>query len=98
MPPDVQKRQIRKRLMGLEGRARLNEIRQIMGELPGYNTGPYGEIKKDLLKEIEKTKIRSSIKHQDWLGVPRQGHKQFCLVGAPSAGKSSLLLNYLEWT
>ncbi len=25
------------------------------------------------------------------MGVPRQGHKRFCLVGTPSAGKSSLL-------
>lgn len=91
LPPDVQKRQIRKRLIGLEGKARLNEIKKILDELPGYNTGPYGEIKKDLMKEIEKTKTRSKVKHQDWLGVPRQGQKQFCLVGTPSSGKSSLL-------
>lgn len=91
LPPDIQKRKIRERLIGLDGKARLNEIRKILGELSGYNTGPYGEIRKSLMKEIEATKTRSKIKHQDWLGVPRQGHKQFCLVGAPSAGKSSLL-------
>jgi uncharacterized protein len=91
LPPDVQKRLIRKRLIGLEGKARLKEIKQILEELPGYKTGDYGVIRKDLLKEIETTKIRSKIKHQDWLGVLRQGHKQFCLVGSPSAGKSSLL-------
>jgi uncharacterized protein len=91
LPPDVQKRLIRKRLVGLEGKARLKEIKQILEELPGYKTGDYGIIRKDLLKEIETTKTRSKIKHQDWLGVPRQGHKQFCLVGSPSAGKSSLL-------
>jgi uncharacterized protein len=91
LPPDVQKKLIRKRLIGLEGKARLKEIKKILEELPGYNTGPYGEIKKDLIKEIDKTKTRSKIKHQDWLGVPRQGHKQFCLVGTPSSGKSSLL-------
>ena len=91
LPHDIQKQKIRKRLIGLEGKARLNEIKKIFDELPGYNTGPYGKIKKSLMKEIEKTKTRSKVKHQDWLGVPRQGHKQFCLVGAPSAGKSSLL-------
>jgi len=91
LPPDVQKQIIRKRLIGLVGKARLNEIKKILAELPGYNTGSYGEIRKNLMEEIEKTKTRSKIKHQDWLGVERQGQKQFCLVGAPSAGKSSLL-------
>jgi uncharacterized protein len=91
LPPDIQKQKIRKRLIGLEGKARLNEIKKILDELPGYKTGDYGEIKKSLMKEIETTKTRFKVKHQDWLGVPRQGHKQFCLVGTPSAGKSSLL-------
>lgn len=92
LPPDIQKQKIRKRLIGLEGKARLNEIKKILDELPGYKTGDYGEIRKSLMKEIETTKTRSKVKHQDWLGVPRQGHKQFCLVGTPSAGKSSLLV------
>ena len=91
LPPDIQKQKIRKRLIGLEGKARLNELKKILEELPGYKTGDYGQIRKSLMKEIETTKTRSKIKHQDWLGVPKQGHKQFCLVGAPSAGKSSLL-------
>jgi len=91
LPSDIQKQKIRKRLIGLEGKARLNEIKKILYELPGYNTGPYGQIRKSLMKEIETTKTRSQVKHQDWLGVPRQGHKQFCLVGSPSSGKSSLL-------
>lgn len=91
LPPNIQKQKIRKRLVGLNGKVRLNEIRKLLDELPGYKTGDYGEIRKSLIKEIETTKTRSKIKHQDWLGVPRQGHKQFCLVGAPSSGKSSLL-------
>lgn len=91
LPPDIQKQKIKKRLIGLEGKARLNEIKKILDELPGYKTGDYGEIRKSLMKEIEITKTRSKVKYQDWLGVQRQGHKQFCLVGTPSAGKSSLL-------
>ena len=91
LPPIVQKQKIRERLIGLEGKARLNEIKKILAELPGYKTGDYGEIRKSLLQEIEKTKTRSKVKHQDWLGVPRQGNRQFCLVGAPSVGKSSLM-------
>lgn len=91
LPPDIQKRKIKERLLGLVGKARLNEIKKILGELPGYNNGPYGEIRKSLLQEIEATKTRSKIQHQDWLGVPRQGERQFVLVGRPSVGKSSLL-------
>ncbi len=91
LPPNIQKQKIRERLVGLEGKAKLTEIRRILDELPGYKTGDYGEIRKSLMKEIDKTKTRSAIKHQDWLGVPRQGDKQFCLVGSPSSGKSSLL-------
>lgn len=91
LPPDIQKQQIRKRLTGLDGKARLNEIKKILSELPGYKTGDYGEIRKSLLEEIKKTKTCSRIKHKDWLGVERQGQRQFCLVGAPSSGKSSLL-------
>src|SRR3989344_2536107 len=91
LPPDIQKKIIKNRLINLEGKARLREIKKILLELPGYNPGPYGEIRKSLTEETEKTKTRSKIKHQDWLGVPRHGNKQFCLVGAPSSGKSSLL-------
>ena len=91
LPPTIQKQKIRKRLIGLDGKARLNEIKKILEELPGYNQGPYGEIRKSLMKEIETTKTRSKVKHQDWLGVPRQGNRQFVLVGRPSSGKSSLL-------
>ena len=91
LPPDIQKRKIRERLIGLVGKVKITEIRKILNELPNYNNGPYGEIKKNLLQEINSAKTKSKIQHQDWLGIEHQGDKQFCLVGNPSVGKSSLL-------
>lgn len=91
IPHTVQKQLIKKRLRGLEGKAKINEIHQLLEELPNWNTGPYGELRKWLSSEIDKTKTRSNIKHQDFFGVKREGHRQFMLVGQPSVGKSSLI-------
>lgn len=91
IPHIIQMQLIKKRLIGKEGKSKLEEIRKIEQELPGFNTGPYGKIKDWLRDEIKKTKTRSKIKHQDWLDIKKQGSRQFVLVGCPSAGKSSLI-------
>jgi len=91
MPHLIQMQKIKERLHDLDGKAKLDEIKKIQSELPGFNTGPYGKIKQWLRDEIKKTKTKSKIKHQDWLGVKRQGIRQFVLVGYPSVGKSSLI-------
>ena len=70
---------------------KINELKQIMEELPSFTSGAYAEIRAWIKEEIGKTKTRAKVKHQDWIGVKKEGAAQIMLVGAPNIGKSSLL-------
>jgi hypothetical protein len=82
---------IRRRLVGKEGADRVRELRTILGELPNYRNGPYADIRKWVNGEIESSRTRARVVHCDSLSVRREGGAQIALVGAPNAGKSSLL-------
>ena len=84
-------REIRERLKGKRDSERIAEIQSILGELSGYRSGPYGDIRRELLEDVERTRRKGSIYTIDSFQVPKQGLKQIALVGAPNAGKSSLL-------
>ena len=81
----------KRRLVGKEGRDRIREVRALLGELPDYRNGPYADLRKSLLAEIEDTRVRSSAVHRDSIAVRREGAAQIALVGPPNVGKSSLL-------
>jgi small GTP-binding protein len=81
----------KRRLIGKEGTARSREIRTLLEELPDYRNGPYADLRKTLLAEIEDTRVRSSAVHRDSIAVRREGAAQIALVGPPNVGKSSLL-------
>src|SRR6476469_5368168 len=91
MPHRTQAQVIRRRLVGKEGTARLRELQQILTELPNYKNGPYADLRKWVNAEIAKTHVRKKAVHRGTITVRRQGAAQICLVGAPNAGKSSLL-------
>jgi len=91
MPHRTQAQLIRRRLIGKEGTARLRELQAILGELPDYKNGPYADLRKWVNEEISRTRVRKKAVHRDTIAVRRQGAAQICLVGAPNAGKSSLL-------
>jgi len=91
MPHRTQAQIIRRRLIGKEGTARLRELNRILGELPDYKNGPYADLRKWVNEEIARTRVRKKAVHRDTIAVRRQGAAQICLVGAPNAGKSSLL-------
>jgi small GTP-binding protein len=91
MPHRTQMQLIKRRLVGKEGAARLRELRDILGDLPDYKNGPYADIRKWVMAEIDETRLRSRVVHRDAISVPREGAAQVALVGAPNAGKSSLL-------
>jgi small GTP-binding protein len=91
MPHRTQAQLIRRRLIGKEGTARLKELQLILTELPDYKNGPYADLRKWVNGEIARTRVRKKAVHRDTIAVRRQGAAQICLVGAPNAGKSSLL-------
>src|SRR5512140_1204513 len=81
----------RRRLVDKEGRERIREVRALLDELPDYRNGPYGDLRKWLLGQIEETRVRASSVHRDSIAVRREGAAQVALVGPPNVGKSSLL-------
>jgi small GTP-binding protein len=81
----------KRRLIGTEGRERIRIVRELITELPDYRNGPYADLRKSLLAEIEDTRVRSSAVHRDSIAVRREGAAQIALVGPPNVGKSSLL-------
>lgn len=81
----------KRRLIGKEGKERIREVRALLAELPDYRNGPYADLRKALLAEIEDTRVRSSAVHRDSIAVRREGAAQIALVGPPNVGKSSIL-------
>ncbi|HET9681432.1 MAG TPA: GTPase, partial [Candidatus Limnocylindrales bacterium] len=81
----------KRRLVGKEGRDRIREVRSLLDQLPDYKNGPYADLRKSLLAEIDDTRVRSSAVHRDSIAVRREGAAQIALVGPPNVGKSSLL-------
>jgi uncharacterized protein len=91
MPHRTQMQVIKRRLTGKEGSERIRELRAILTDLPNYKNGPYGDIRKWVMGQIEETRTRSRVINRDSIAVRREGAAQVALVGAPNAGKSSLL-------
>lgn len=81
----------RRRLQGKEGRERIREVRALLAELPDYRNGPYADLRKSLMSEIDETRVRSRAVHRDSIAVRREGVAQVALVGPPNVGKSSVL-------
>src|SRR5579883_3088733 len=91
MPHRTQMQLIKRRLTGKEGSARLRELRSILDELPNYKNGPYADIRRWVMEQMDETRLRSRVVQRDAIAVRREGAAQIALVGPPNAGKSSLL-------
>src|SRR6059058_1479763 len=91
MPHRTQQQLIKRRLVGKDGAERIRELRAILADLPGYRNGPYADLRKWVEGELASTRTRKRVVHRDSIGVRREGAAQIALVGAPNAGKSSLL-------
>jgi small GTP-binding protein len=81
----------KRRLVGKEGKDRVREVNALLAELPDYRNGPYADLRKWLLAEIEESRVRSNAVHRDSIEVRHEGAAQIALVGPPNVGKSSIL-------
>src|SRR6185369_14299713 len=81
----------KRRLVGKEGRERAREVNALLAELPDYKNGPYADLRKSLMAELDETRVRASAVHRDSIAVRREGAAQIALVGPPNVGKSSVL-------
>src|SRR3954449_11827341 len=91
MPHRTPQQLIKSRLVGKDGAERIRELRAILADLPGYRNGPYADLRKWVEGELASTRTRKRTVHRDSIAVRREGAAQIALVGAPNAGKSSLL-------
>src|SRR3954454_3073461 len=91
MPHRTQLQLIKRRLAGKEGSARIRELRAVLDDLPDYRNGPYADIRKWVLAQMDETRQRSAVVNRDSIAVRREGAAQIAIVGPPNAGKSSLL-------
>ena len=91
MPHRTQMQVIKRRLVGKEGSDRIRELRAILAGLPDYRNGPFADIRKWVNEQLDATRTRGRVLHRDSISVRREGAAQIALVGAPNAGKSSLL-------
>ncbi|MGE5560464.1 MAG: GTPase [Chloroflexota bacterium] len=91
MPHDVQMQLIKRDLVGKDGAERGKVLRKHLAALPTFQSGPYADMRRWLKAEIERMEAKEKSKHQDTIAVPKEGHRQIALIGAPNAGKSALL-------
>src|SRR5438309_2590149 len=91
MPQVTFEQVIKRRLGGKGGSGRVRELRTLVTELPNYKNGPYADLRKWVEDQLEETRTRSRVLHRDSIAVRREGAAQIAFVGAPNAGKSSLL-------
>jgi small GTP-binding protein len=91
MPHRTFRQVAKRRLQGKEGGARARELRALLAELPDYRNGPYADLRRWLSEQVTENEKRTAATHRDSIAVRRQGAAQIALVGAPNAGKSSLL-------
>jgi len=96
MPHRTQMKVIKRRLTGKEGTERVRELRAILQELPGYRNGPFADIRKWVLSQIEETHTRSHVVQRDSIAVRREGVAQVALRLAQVVGLAVALAGELQ--
>ena len=90
IPHQEMRRMIKRRMQGLAPRDRARVLREALAELPGYYSGPYGELRRWIEGQIVEATTRRGAEHHDAYFIARQGVAQVALVGAPASRPSSM--------
>ena len=81
----------KRRLVGKVGVETRSRAPRAHGRPAGVPQRPVRGHQEVAQEEIEQTRVRAKVVHRDSIAVRREGAAQVALVGAPNAGKSSLL-------
>lgn len=91
IPHVILKRIIKSKIKELDHSAKIRYLEEQLEKMSGYNTGPYGELKKWIYSEIGKSKTNKKTQSRNIYAVKKDGAAQIIMLGRPSVGKSSLI-------
>jgi small GTP-binding protein len=91
MPHDAKIALIKRDLVGKDGAERVKVLRAHLADMPSFRSGPYADLRRRLIAEIDRIETQAHHRHQEFVAVTREGHRQVAVLGAPNAGKSALL-------
>ncbi len=90
-PASVIQRQLKERLKNLSESEKTQVLQEALESLPGYTSGPYGDLRNWIKEQTRQAQTRTKVLHSESFTIRKDGHRQIAIAGPPNSGKSSLL-------